>query len=81
LVEIWKSAERLVDETVTLEGTVAAPVLLDVRVTAIPAAGAGPVSVTVPVDAAPPWTAAGEIKSEETEGGLIVRVAELEPPL
>src|SRR5207302_9011657 len=43
--------------TVTLAGTVAVDVLLLVRVTAAPPAGAGPLSVTVPVeDCAPPVT-------------------------
>jgi hypothetical protein len=44
--------------TVTEEGTVAAA-LFDDSVTTLPPAGAGPVSVTVPVDVAPPATVAG----------------------
>jgi hypothetical protein len=39
--------------TVTVAGRVAAA-LLDARVTTLPPAGAGPVSVTVPVEDAPP---------------------------
>ena len=44
---------------VTLVGTVAAAVLLLPSVTSAPPAGAGPLSVTVPVDALPPRTAVG----------------------
>ena len=40
--------------TVTLEGTVAAAVLLLESVTCAPPAGAGPLSVTVPVEEFPP---------------------------
>jgi len=45
--------------TVTLAGTVAVDVLLLVRVTAVPPVGAGPLSVTVPVEGDPPVTLAG----------------------
>src|SRR2546423_7995664 len=44
--------------TVTLAGTVAVDVLL-LRVTAAPPVGAGPLSVTVPVEGDPPVTMAG----------------------
>jgi len=45
--------------TVTLEGTLAAPLSL-ARATCAPPAGAGPLSVTAPVeDCAPPTTVAG----------------------
>src|SRR5207249_863582 len=55
--------------TVTLAGTVAVDVLLLVRVTAAPPAGAGPLSVTVPVeDCTPPTTLLGLKVSEETVG-------------
>jgi hypothetical protein len=64
-------------ETVTLEGTLAAPLLLESR-TCAPPAGAGPLSVTVPVeDCAPPMTLVGFSVSEETVGrgrGVTVRV-------
>ncbi len=54
--------------TVTLEGTVAAVVLLLESVTCAPPAGAGPLSVTVPVeDCAPPTTLVGFSESEERE--------------
>ena len=56
--------------TVTLAGTVAVDVLLLVRVTAAPPAGAGPLSVTVPVeDCAPPVTVVGFSVSVESVGG------------
>jgi hypothetical protein len=45
--------------TVTLAGTCAAAVLLLDRVTTAPPAGAGPFSVTVPVDEMPPTTEVG----------------------
>jgi hypothetical protein len=54
---------------VTLEGTLAAPLLLESR-TCAPPAGAGPVSVTVPVeDCTPPITLAGLSVSEARVGG------------
>jgi hypothetical protein len=54
--------------TITLEGTLAAPLLLE-RKTCAPPAGAGPVRVTVPVEDWPPKTFAGFKVSEETVGG------------
>src|SRR5437660_12533444 len=55
--------------TVTLAGTVAVDVLLLVRVTAAPPAGAGPLSVTVPVeDCAPPVTVVEFSVSVESAG-------------
>jgi hypothetical protein len=72
--------------TVTLEGTLAAPLLLE-RAICAPPAGAGPLKVTVPVeDCAPPITLVGFRVSEETVGsaaaaGVTVRVADwLAPP-
>jgi hypothetical protein len=53
--------------TVTLEGTVATDVLLLESVTCAPPAGAGPLSVTVPVEEFPPVTVVGFRESEETE--------------
>jgi hypothetical protein len=60
--------------TVTLEGTRAAAVLLLETATCTPPVGAGPLSVTVPVeDCAPPTTLVGLSESEdkETVGGGI----------
>ena len=53
--------------TVTLEGTVAAVVLLLESVTVAPPAGAGPLSVTVPVEEFPPVTLVGFSESDERE--------------
>ena len=62
--------------TITLEGTVATPVLLLESRTWAPPAGAGPLSVTVPVeDCTPPTTLVGFSVSEETVGGVTVSEA------
>src|SRR6266436_4515667 len=54
--------------TITLEGTLAAAVLLLESATCAPPAGAGPLSVTVPVeDSVPPMTLVGLSVSEERE--------------
>ena len=57
--------------TVTLGGTLATVVLLLESATCAPPAGAGPLSVTVPVEGFPPVTLVGFSASEERE-----RVAE-----
>jgi hypothetical protein len=54
--------------TVTLEGTLAAPVLLLESMTWAPPAGAGPLSVTLPVEELPPVTFKGLSVSEERVG-------------
>ena len=57
------------ETTVTLAGTVAVDVLLLERETAAPPVGAGPLSVTVPVEVcAPPVTLVGFSVSEERVG-------------
>ncbi len=61
--------------TVTLLGTDAAVVLLLVSVTRIPPAGALPFSATVPVELLPPVTVEGLRESDDSEGGLTVKVA------
>jgi hypothetical protein len=53
--------------TVTLEGTLAAAVLLLESITCAPPDGAGPLSVTVPVEEFPPVTLVGFSDSEERE--------------
>jgi hypothetical protein len=69
--------------TVTLEGTLAAPLLL-ASTTCTPPVGAGPLSVTVPVDdCTPPITLVGFRVSEEmvgSGGGVTVSVADLLTP-
>jgi hypothetical protein len=69
--------------TATLEGTLAAPLLLE-SATCAPPAGAGPLNVTAPVeDCAPPITLVGFSVSEETTGsggGVTVSVADLLTP-
>jgi hypothetical protein len=65
-------------ETVTLEGTCAAAVLLLDRVTVAPPAGAAPLKVTVPVAELPPFTVAGLTATDDkaaVEAGLTVNVA------
>ena len=66
--------------TVTLPGTVAAELLLD-SVTGAPPPGAGPFSVTVPVELLPPVTVVGLTLSELGMGGITVSEAVwLAPP-
>ena len=66
---------------VTLAGTVAAEVGLLDKVTINPPAGAGPLSVAVPVLAVPPRTLGGEAERLTRIGGLIVSGAVLVGPL
>ena len=61
--------------TVTVDGTVATPVLLLDSVTTIPLDGAAALSFTVPCDLLPPPTLAGLSVNEESVGGNTVRAA------
>jgi hypothetical protein len=64
--------------TITVPGAVAAFVLLLANVTNVPPAGAGPFSVTVPVEfptIGPPMTLFGFSVSEATVGGRTVSSA------
>ena len=70
-----KVALALPAGTVTMDGTLAAPLLLE-SMTCAPPAGAGPLSVTVPMeDCKPPTTLVGFSVSEETVGGVTVSEA------
>src|SRR3989441_12848572 len=66
--------------TVTLDGTVAAPVLLLDRLTTAPPLGAAALSVTVPVEELPPVTVDGLRVSEESVGGGGVRAGAADRP-
>src|SRR5438477_12772045 len=79
LVLIVKVAVVLAAGTVTVEGTLAAALLLE-SVTCAPPAGAAPLSVTVPVeDCMPPVTLVGFNVSEETaRGGADITVTEVD---
>jgi len=61
--------------TVTLAGTVAAEVRLLERVTTAPPVGAGPESITVPVDGESPLTVVGLTVRELIVGAVTVNVA------
>jgi hypothetical protein len=61
--------------TVTLAGTVATEVRLLESVTTAPPAGAGPLSVTVPVEGVPPRTLLGLRVREDSVGAVTVNVA------
>lgn len=56
--------------TVTVAGTVAEPSELDIETTA-PAGGALPLSVSVPVEEAPPPTAVGAKVTDESAAGVV----------
>src|SRR2546430_16976565 len=69
--------------TVTLAGTLATPGLLLDRLTTAPPLGAGPLSVTVPVEELPPVTLVGLRLSDESVGAPAVTVkqpARVAPP-
>ena len=74
LVETVKVAVLAPAATRTLAGAVAAAVLLLERVTVATPVGAGPVSVTVPVDV-PPLTLVGFNVRVDNVGGFTVRMA------
>lgn len=69
-----KVTEVLPPSTLTVAGMVALAEFF-ARVTTMPAAAAGPLRVTVPVEASPPVTAEGLNVMEATTGGKMPRVA------
>ncbi len=79
-VVIVKVALALPLVTVTLAGTVAADVLLLASDTTAPPVGAGPFSVTVPLEVFPPTMAEGLRESDESEDGFTVRLEVLVTP-
>lgn len=81
LVEIVNFALFAPAETVTDEGTVATLVLLLLKVTTTPPAGAIPFSATVPVEFRLPPTLDGFSERLERLGGTTVRVAGTLTPL
>jgi hypothetical protein len=62
---------------VTLAGTLAAAILLLLRVTSAPPAGAGPFKVTIPVDEVPPRTEVGLTDIELSVAAVTVKIAVL----
>ena len=79
-VVIAKLAEFAPPKTITLGGGVATGELELARVTEIPALGAGPVNVIVPVEPVPPVTLVGESVSESAVGASTVSVADFVTP-
>lgn len=77
LVPAVKLADEAPAATVTVAGTVAFK-RLDESWTETPPVGAGPVSVTVPVDELPPVTVLGENDTALGTGGEMVRIAAAE---
>jgi hypothetical protein len=76
-VEIVNVAEDEPAKTVTLEGTVAAAVLLDKSVTIAPPVGAAPLRATVACEDVPPEMLDGLSNTENTSGGVTLNVAAL----
>ena len=76
-VVIVKEAVVVPAATVTLAGTLARLVLLLDNVTTVPAAGAGPVRITVPVEEAGPLTVLGLSVRVLIAGAATVKVVVL----
>jgi hypothetical protein len=71
-VAIGKSTELAPLETVTVAGRITSAGLEELRDNGYPAVGAGPLSVTVPVDVPPPDTLVGDTERAQTLGGWTV---------
>ncbi len=80
VVVIVKVALVAPSGTVTVEGTGATVVLLLDSVTDAPPLGAGPFSVTVPVELFPPVTLDGLRERDDSEVGFTVRLEDLVTP-
>jgi hypothetical protein len=74
-VATGKLAEVAPAETTTFPGVGATAGFVLLRVTVVPALGAGPVKVTVPVELFPPVTLVGDKINDDTVGAKTVRVA------
>ena len=74
-VAMEKLALNALATTLTLGGTVATELLLLVSVTTAPPDGAGPLRITVPVEAVPPRTEVGFNEPEDRAGAFTVRLA------
>lgn len=84
VVEIVKLALELPERIVTVAGTLARYGWLLDKFTTMPPEGAGPLSVTVPVEVVPPTTAVGlrvKVASAADAGGIKLIVADLVTPL
>ena len=75
VVVIANVAEVMLAGTVTVAGTVVT-LLLALRVTVAPSAGAGLLRVTVPTACVPPWIEVGLKVSELSTGAVIVNFAD-----
>jgi|HubBroStandDraft_6_1064221.scaffolds.fasta_scaffold78367_4 hypothetical protein len=74
-VETENVAEDVPANTVTVEGTVAAAVLLDESATTAPPVGAAPFRVTVAWEDVPPVTLLGLSETADKAGGITVKIA------
>jgi hypothetical protein len=81
VVVMLKFAVEVLAATTTDPGTLAAEGTLLERETSIPPAGAGPVSVTVPVTPVPPSAGLGAAETALRAGGATPISADLETPL
>jgi hypothetical protein len=80
IVVTVKVFEVVPEATTTFGGTVAAAVFELARLTVVPAAGAFPFRVTVPVDGLPPTTDVGERDTDVSAAGSTVSVTDLLVP-